>query len=211
MRQIQSDLNSNGVSIVLIGCATIEQAREALQHTLPTDIPGELYLDTLERPLYQCFGLNWSVYHSLVTPVVDGFFRFGWKGIVEGFRLGVKHSNVAGNSWQMGGIFVVRSLCRSHHHLDHREEDGEDQADFSLLYQHREMHPSDWPPLSDVLCAALGREHAPPSAANYQRAYERSVGARDVGWMWHAALVLSITLILAVLACAAWMVVRAVV
>ena len=69
---------------------------------------GDLYGDPTVK-IHKLFALKSGIFRSLIRPLYSGLVKYGWKGIVEGFRLGYETSHLAGDSWQQGGVILLDS------------------------------------------------------------------------------------------------------
>lgn len=117
--------------VVFIGSSTPEQTIEYLKQTQAIHISGDFYSDP-SVTLYKTFNLKRGVFRSLFKPLLSGFKTYGMKGIVEGIRLGVETSHLAGDSWQQGGTVLL-------------------DKDSNVLYLHQENDPADFPNMEQVL------------------------------------------------------------
>lgn len=68
--------------------------------------PGRLLLDEFGA-VYRAWGLPRSVWRSLVTGSVKGLARFGIGNAGDAACIGCCNSHLVGDSWQLGGVFVV--------------------------------------------------------------------------------------------------------
>ncbi|XP_078323568.1 prostamide/prostaglandin F synthase-like isoform X3 [Crassostrea virginica] len=153
MFPISGKLREHQTRLVFVGSSSPEQMEEFLRSpTVP--ISGEIYTDP-ETSLYKMFNMKKGVFRSLVMPLWRGFRTYGMSGVLEGFRLGVESSHLAGDSWIQGGTVLL-------------DQSGK------VLYQHQENHPGDWPDLGEVLqTVGINEEHV-----DYTRAASEWMAAR---------------------------------
>lgn len=103
---------------------------EYLQRVNADPLFGDFYTDPSVN-LYKIFTLKRGVFRSLFRPLLTGLKTYGVKGIVEGIRLGLETSHLAGDSWQQGGTALL-------------------DTDGNLLFLHQENHPADFPNMEEV-------------------------------------------------------------
>lgn len=99
--------------------------------------------------------LKRGVFRSLFRPLVAGIRKYGFRGVLEGIRLGKEAHHLAGDSWQQGGMVLLDTAG-------------------GVLHQHKEQHPADWGDLSPVL-RAVG---ADATGADYSKALQDFFEAR---------------------------------
>jgi len=152
-------LDQAGVALIFIGCASVEQTREFLDR-LELPFPGELYID-LARKSHKAFGLFRGIYQSLIPPIIDGVQKYGWKGVIEGARLGWETAHLAGDSWQQGGTFLLGPGKACH-------------------FAHREAHPGDWADMNFVLGKFIQKEGEDNEiAVDYKKAISTYLDVRE--------------------------------
>ena len=90
-----------------------------------------------------------SIFHSLITPTVNGLLRFGLKGVVEGIFLGAEIFHLAGASWLQGGMVGLRSCVPAAQPADKGGDENDDESAntkrLRVAYQRMERYPGDWP------------------------------------------------------------------
>jgi len=145
------------VGLVIIACATVEQTNEFLEG-LEVPLPGELYID-LSRKSHKAFKLFRGVWQSLVPPIWDGLQKYGWRGIIEGSRLGFETAHLAGDSWQQGGTFLMGPGRVCH-------------------FAHRETHPGDWADMNFIIRKFL-RPDGDAEMLDYPKAIATYLDSRD--------------------------------
>ncbi|XP_062616789.1 uncharacterized protein LOC134278489 [Saccostrea cucullata] len=130
MSPLTDVLEKHQTRLVFVGSSTREQMEEFVRNPI-VPISGELYTDP-SISLYKIFQMKSGRFRSLVMPLWHGAKRYGFSGVMEGLRLGMETSHLAGDSWIQGGTVL----------LDQRG---------NTLFQHQENHPADWPELTEVL------------------------------------------------------------
>jgi len=155
--QIKPTLDKEGVGLVLMACATIEQTKEFLEG-LELPLPGELYID-LPRNSHKAFKLFRGVWQSLITPLWEGIPKYGWRGLIEGCRLGFETAHLAGDSWQQGGTFLL----------------GPGQV---CHFAHRETHPADWADMNFITKKFISKGEGEGEVLDYPKAIATYLDAR---------------------------------
>jgi len=130
LEPLKDALTANHVRIIFISSSTPQQTDEFLKKSV-VQFPGELYSDPTLK-IHKLFSLKRGIWSSLVTPLWPGFKQYGIMGIIEGFRLGLELSHLAGDSWQQGGTFVLSSEGR-------------------VMFGHTENYPGDWKAMDSAL------------------------------------------------------------
>lgn len=147
-------LKEHHTRLVFVGSSTVDQMEEFMRS--PTVLmSGELYSDPTTS-LYKTFHMKRGRFRSLVMPIWNSVSRYGWSGAVEGVKLGLETSHLAGDSWIQGGTLLLN-------------QDG------NILYQHQEEHPADWPDMTEVL-RVVGLTEVP---VDYDRAVSEWMHARQ--------------------------------
>ncbi len=118
MKDLQEKLTDKGVSVVVIGSGTPEQARSFRENF---DYTGEMYVDE-DLDAYNAFELERGFFKTLgFRSIAKGFTALG-----QGFRQGLH----AGDLWQQGGLFVMGPGNRIvFQHVDRFAGDHADPAD----------------------------------------------------------------------------------
>ena len=125
-------LAASKIRVIFVSSSKPWQTEEFLSKSV-VQFPGEIFSDpTLQ--IHKAFQLKRGIWQSLVTPLWPGFRQYGLMGIIEGIRLGMEFSNLAGDSWQQGGTFVISS-------------------DSNIMYGFSEDYPGDWDAMDKALDA----------------------------------------------------------
>ncbi|XP_067660967.1 uncharacterized protein [Haliotis asinina] len=154
MLPLSSLLVDNGVRLIFITSSESKQTQEFLKSST-VSLCGEIF-DDPSVSTYKVFSLKRGVFRSIFRPLVRGVKKYGFKGIVEGFRLGLEKSHLAGDSWQQGGTVLL-------------DRSGQ------VLYQHIEEDPANWPDMKVVL-RLVGMSDA---SVDYEKAVSDWLKARD--------------------------------
>lgn len=120
------------------------------------ELPGTLVIDT-KRRTHSAAKLKSSVFGSLVMPFRKHLATFGVSALGEALRVSLTNATAGhGSSFQQGATFVL-----SHAGLGDGGG-GDDDAEVSCTWAHRECYPGDWRPIEDVLREGLAIAAAPP-------------------------------------------------
>lgn len=95
MMDMKNKLDAEGISVIIIGSGTPEQAKTFAEKFSFT---GELFVDE-ELKTYQAFDLERGFFKTLGLQSIGK----GFKAMGQGFHQGLS----AGDLWQQGGIFVM--------------------------------------------------------------------------------------------------------
>ena len=95
MRDAQSEIESRGAQLVVIGNGTPHQARDLIEDL---DYRGTLWVDP-DMIAYRAAGLERGVTKALSPRMLGHALR--------AMRAGHRQKRVQGDPWQMGGTFVV--------------------------------------------------------------------------------------------------------
>jgi len=151
---LEQIFTSHHTRLIFISSSTNEQTKEFIT-SATVKVPGELFGDPAVGT-HKLFALKSGIFRSIFMPLWSGMKKYGFKGIVEGFRLGYETSHLAGASWQQGGVVLL-------------DNDGK------IVYQHTEEHPADWPDLKPV----FQRIGVPDATVDYSTAVKTWTNSRD--------------------------------
>ena len=132
LEPLQRALAASRVRVIFVSSSEPWQTEEFLSKSV-VQFPGELFSDPTLK-IHKLFQLKRGVWQSLVTPLWPGFKQYGIMGIIEGIRLGMEFSNLVGDSWQQGGVFVI-------------------SPDGTIVYSYSEDYPGDWDAMNQALTA----------------------------------------------------------
>jgi hypothetical protein len=156
---VEKLLREAGVNLLFVASSNAEQAEGFLANYELDHFPGVLVTDPTLR-CQKIFGCKNSIFHSLVTPVVQGVKTYGVKGVLEGIQLGAEIFHLAGASWLQGAMFAVR--------------------DGKIVFSHLESFPGDWPdPAKFQACCSAVTGELKGMQLSYQNGLQRWLDARD--------------------------------
>jgi len=132
LEPLQHALAASKVRLIFVSSSEPWQTKEFLSKSV-VQFPGELFSDPTLK-IHKVFQLKRGIWQSLVTPLWPGYKQYGLMGIIEGIQLGIEFSNLVGDSWQQGGVYVISS-------------------DSKVIYGHSEDYPGDWKAMDKALNA----------------------------------------------------------